>query len=323
MVNCTPGQLEWLGLELRRFEPISGRQPLRSCASVAISVTLGTVMDTTKQNEPVAFNYYEYAPHPRLASQVQCYWSMRTEKSRHGRITSRGLSKGYVDLIFATGGAFCEGAEQWLGETKDVRCYVVGPMPEAALAHSTAGLSAVGIRLRPGYAHSLLRTSCGELARGPVSARDIWPEMSTSFLEQVADADHALVRLGLLERILLERVVCKKTDPRDVRPALEIINATGGKTSIDRLMAAMGIGARQLERKFHEQVGLAPKRLCQIARIQHAIRLARSQTEPKWTDIVFESGFYDQAHFIRHFKSVTGLSPKSYMLEATLKLSER
>ncbi|HEY5955305.1 MAG TPA: helix-turn-helix domain-containing protein, partial [Polyangiaceae bacterium] len=269
-----------------------------------------------------ACSYREYKPHPALADRVWCYWSVHSEQARDVRITSRGLSKGHVDLIFATGGAFCEAAEQSLGETGDLRCYVVGPLPEAALAHSTGGLCAVGIKLRPGRAYPLLRTSCSTLAGCPVTVRSIWPEVSSSYLERVADASQATERLGLLERILLARVDKLRSESAEVRHALDIIGTTRGKTTIDALMEMLDIGARQLERQFREQVGLTPIRMCQIARIQHAIELARAEAKPNWPCIAFECGFYDQAHLIRHFKSVTGLSPNAYLAEATLKLSE-
>ncbi|MGE5784114.1 MAG: hypothetical protein ACM3ZE_05965, partial [Myxococcales bacterium] len=42
---------------------------------------------------------------------------MHAESAREERITSHGLSKGQIDLIFATGGDFCELAERWLGQT--------------------------------------------------------------------------------------------------------------------------------------------------------------------------------------------------------------
>lgn len=269
-----------------------------------------------------ACHYREYAPHPALARRVQCYWSVRVGDSRDKHLTSRGLSKGHVDLVFATGGAFCELAEQWLGQNGDIRCYLVGPLPEAALAHSTRGLFAVGIKMRPGWAYPLLRTSCNELTGCRATARDIWPEATASYLEQVADASSPEQRLRLLEQLLLTRVGTKTNENRDVCRALDVIGTTRGKTSIDSVVAGLDVGARQLEREFHRQVGLTPSRMCQIVRIQHALELARSQIKPNWSRIAFECGFFDQAHFIRQFKSVTGLSPNAYLSEATVKLSE-
>lgn len=267
-------------------------------------------------------HYREYAPHPALANNVQCYWSVRVGNSRNERITSRGLSKGHVDLVFATGGAFCELAEQWLGQTGNIRCYLVGPLQEAALAHSTSGLFAVGIKMRPGWAFPLLRTPCHELIGCRATAQDIWPEATSSYLEQVADADSAEQRLRLLEQLLLKRGGRTNNENRNVCRALELISTTRGRTSIDGVLAGLDVGARQLEREFHRQVGLTPRRMSQIVRIQHALELARGQSKPSWSRIAFECGFFDQAHFIRQFKSVTGLSPNAYLSEATVKLSE-
>lgn len=269
-----------------------------------------------------ACSYREYAPHPALADRVQCYWSVQAESTREERITSRGLSKGQIDLIFATGGAFCEVAERWLGQSGDIRCYLVGPLPEAALAHSTRGLFAVGIKMRPGWAYPLLRTACSELTGCRATAKDIWPEATSSYLAQVADATAPEARLRLLERLLLVRVDKARSESRHVVRALDVIGTTRGRTSIDRIVGELGVGGRQLEREFHRQVGLTPRRMCQIARVQHGLELARAQLKPNWSRIALECGFFDQAHFIRQFRSVTGLSPNSYLAEATVKLSE-
>lgn len=278
--------------------------------------------DVVRRGGSVTLGYREYAPHPRLAASVQCYWSLQAAPSHLSQIANRGLSKGYVDLIFATGGAFCESAERWLGETRDLRCYLVGPMPQAAIAHSTRGVFAVGIRLRPGHAHALLGVPCGDLAEAPAVVRDVLPEVGAACLERVAEAPEATERLTLFEAHLLARAERRRGAHRGILAALREIERSHGNTTMDQLLELVDVGARQLERLFYAQVGVTPQRMCQILRVQRAIGLVRAAPGLSWASIAKQSGFYDQAHFIRQFKSVTGTTPVKYFAEPSLKLSE-
>jgi AraC-like DNA-binding protein len=228
-----------------------------------------------------------------------------------------------VDLIVATSGAFCESAERWLGETEDVRCYVVGPLQNAAFTHSTRGVTVTGLRLRPGHGERLLGTSAHELTRAPVTLRDLWRGVTSHEIEQIANTPRWGDRLRLLEQVVLRRVASRPSIDPMVSKALQFVEATQGRISVDGLLARLDVGARHLERKFRQHVGLAPKKLCQIAQIRHALELVRRQSGPNWSRIAVDCGFYDQAHFIRHFKAVTGITPKAYLAEVTLKLSER
>ena len=39
------------------------------------------------------------------------------------------------------------------------------------------------------------------------------------------------------------------------------------------------------------------------------------QGKEPWLDITYDSGYYDQAHFIKNFKEFTGESPSAYGFE--------
>lgn len=71
----------------------------------------------------------------------------------------------------------------------------------------------------------------------------------------------------------------------------------------------MGMSLRQLERKFEQLVGLSPKQLARIIRFQSVFRSAGCTPAPAWAEVALDCGYYDQAHFIREFKQLSGQSP--------------
>jgi AraC-like DNA-binding protein len=77
------------------------------------------------------------------------------------------------------------------------------------------------------------------------------------------------------------------------------------QSSLDALISASGWSERQFRRRFQEIVGIGPKVYSRIVRFQRALR-AIDQCDP------IPSGYYDQAHFIREFKSFAGETPSAY-----------
>ena len=65
-----------------------------------------------------------------------------------------------------------------------------------------------------------------------------------------------------------------------------------------------------LVRTFHREVGMPPAAYRRALRVQAAQKLLR-RGEPL-RDVALTCGFYDQPHLTRHFKAVTGVTPKRY-----------
>ena len=80
---------------------------------------------------------------------------------------------------------------------------------------------------------------------------------------------------------------------------------------ITDLATAFGLSERTLSRRFAAATGHGPQAYLQHARIQHAMRLLETASDP--IDQVRRSaGYTDPAAFRRVFKQATGLSPSSY-----------
>ena len=69
---------------------------------------------------------------------------------------------------------------------------------------------------------------------------------------------------------------------------------------------------RTLERQFTEKVGVPPKLFARFKRFHNALSLINSQIPQSWSNIVYNCGYFDQAHFIKEFKTFTNNSPSEY-----------
>lgn len=79
---------------------------------------------------------------------------------------------------------------------------------------------------------------------------------------------------------------------------------------ITQLCAALGIGRRQLERRFQQDVGLSPAGYRQRLRMERA-RWLLLNTDLDVTAAGLECGFQDGAHFARAVRQAYGASPRA------------
>jgi len=83
-------------------------------------------------------------------------------------------------------------------------------------------------------------------------------------------------------------------------------------TKVEQIAQEYDMGMRRLQRLFDEYVGVSPKWVIQRYRLHEAAERIAAAHEPLWTDIALDLGYADQAHFIRDFKKLVGLSPAEY-----------
>lgn len=69
---------------------------------------------------------------------------------------------------------------------------------------------------------------------------------------------------------------------------------------------------RSLQRLFQREVGIGPKEVIRRFRLQEAAEMLLRDPRAACGDIALALGYFDQAHFIRDFKTVVGVAPDVY-----------
>ena len=95
--------------------------------------------------------------------------------------------------------------------------------------------------------------------------------------------------------------------------AVNTIVQSPNQFSIEQISNKVGYSQKHLIKLFKDNVGLTPKGFLKVIRFQKAIEEIAAAKEPSWTGIAYESGYYDQAHFINDFKSFSGFTPQQYL----------
>jgi AraC-like DNA-binding protein len=83
--------------------------------------------------------------------------------------------------------------------------------------------------------------------------------------------------------------------------------------SLENLSQQIYYSRRHLNRKSQSIFGISAEELITYKKFLHAVRQLHSN-HYSLTEIAHESGFFDQAHFCRTFKSYSGITARQYKL---------
>jgi AraC-like DNA-binding protein len=196
-----------------------------------------------------------------------CLWTQQID-SAGGEYLHPVLPDGCVDIV-------------WIGDAAPV---VAGPATRRVLVALPAGTGLVGIRLRPGWAAACLGLAADELRDQDVPLGEIW---------RGAGALAAPLRR---RACVFARLSASAAPDPAVRASVAWL-ARHPDGRISHLARITGLGNRQLQRRFREAVGYAPKTFQRIMRFQRLLLLASTCEELALA--AAGAGYADQAHMCR------------------------
>ena len=254
--------------------------------------------------------YAEYSPPPELASLVERFWLLEGAAQSKEGSADPVIPDGRVELIFHYGGPFWRHSAS--GEAvKQPVSLLVGQIVEPVVLAPDGPTGVAAIRLRPAAARTLLGFPLREVSGCFLDLGLIFPSVRR-LCERLAEASSDAERIRALAD-WLTAMACPP--PRQhIEAVVTAILRSGGQASIDSLAVRAGTSLRQLERQFHDDVGLTPKTFSRIIRLQAALRPVR-QGRPL-TDVALACGFYDQAHMTREFRELASMSPGAWQSHA-------
>jgi AraC-like DNA-binding protein len=120
-------------------------------------------------------------------------------------------------------------------------------------------------------------------------------------------------RIALIEDFLAAQKDVRPPDAM-VEAAVRAMRARRGKIPIRSLAQQIGVSQERFEKRFRREVGTSPKQYSSLLRLRFALNMYRPGRT--LTDLALAAGYYDQSHFIREFRAVTGESPLNFFRRA-------
>jgi AraC-like DNA-binding protein len=264
-------------------------------------------------NEP-SHSYREYLPAPALRPYVECYWHAVSEGPPGFRAVEPLIPDLKIELIFNAGDryAWTPGPGRPAELSPVFTC--IG-MRATALGITQAGkLDHFAIRMRPAGLAAFEPPPLLELTQRCIDVRDLWGPVTKELETRLGEARGVRERIAAADRFLLARLRSPVDGGALARSCAEAMQRASEVMTIADVARSHSVNYKRLERAFLRDVGLTPKHFAKVMRLQRALKLAISPSV-NLAAAALDSGYADQAHMTRDFKSLVGRSPRAFLAE--------
>lgn len=263
-------------------------------------------------------NYQVYNVSAELQPFVKCFWSLEDDQQEEP-VKQKVLPDGCMEMIFHYGDLYMQYFEDGSSIIQP-KSFVFGQITKYIEIAPTGVSGIISARFLPEGITPFINIPVTSLENRAVDIADIFGDGGKRLEENVVNANTIDERIKLIESFLLSKLTEPTTIDAITRSCVKAIFQSRGQIGVVELADKMNINCRNMERKFASAIGISPKQLARVARLQATLKMLDQKKINNLTSLAYENGYYDQSHFIKDFKEFTGISPKSFYAD-NLKLS--
>lgn len=253
------------------------------------------------------FTLKRYPPHEALRTFIKHYWIVEWSLPAGESFSQEVIPNPCVNLILEKG-----------------RMFFYGPSSRK-YSHELRNEGRVfGIKFKPGGFYPWIRKPISCLTDTPLSADRLLPrshqELETIFLDRQF-SHHELVHQ--MNQLLLPLLPPSDDIALQIEHITTHIQNHHELTKVDEVCAYFHMNKRKLQRLFQQYVGLTPKTVIRLYRLQNAAETLDRGSSISILKLCMDLGYHDQSHFIRDFKTVIGITPEAYIREHSAKINKQ
>ena len=253
-------------------------------------------------------------PTNTLAPYIKRYWAIENRLDKGEKCVQRIIPTGFSELTFYfTPRPKVLSVKKYLSD--NVALY--GHQKEFYDLELTGNLSVFSIVFQPQGLMQFFKFPLHEICNQNVPLQYINGQAGRDLEEKMAEASTFQQRVNIAETYFYNLLKNNYMDFefRRINHVVELIKRTHGIINVSLLASKACLSRKQFERVFSQQIGISPKQYLKIIRFQFSLFQKQQNNNLNITELAYESGYFDQSHFINDFKSFCGLTPKQYFTE--------
>jgi AraC-like DNA-binding protein len=169
-----------------------------------------------------------------------------------------------------------------------------------------------GIKFTPGGFFPFLGRSVSSLANHSIPVDQVFGNEVHGLERTVLATEDEEEMKGFADAFLLDHRPQPDEKTGLARQLVERILHEPDILTVDDFAASTGISVRSLQRLFNQYVGVNPKWVIRRYRLHELLEQMHSGRHLDWAQVAIDLGYFDQAHLINDFKSITGYAPTEY-----------
>lgn len=255
--------------------------------------------------------YREIMPAKPLQPYINCFWSI--EDVRDHELSDISFPDGCLEMIFNMGAPVWHASDHEHFKVNP-RVELIGQMTQPFSIRSNGTRSMLGVRFYPHTAGCFIQENISVFNDEILDPVEVWGSGFSELSERVFNTPGLSAQVTAIENFLIERLPQVDSKYQMVDHAVKKILVKKDKSDLSSIIDDCGISARYLQKLFLEYVGISPKLFIKIIRFQKTFKYL-TQQKSTLTAVAYECGYFDQSHFIRDFKLLSGTCPSEFLSE--------
>jgi len=186
-----------------------------------------------------------------------------------------------------------------------------GPQLSAQVNHFDKPRTLLGVRFTIGGMQHFFAGG-HECWHKQIKLSDVNYPLFNHMQQALSTAKHLAIAVGLLDELFIQYLSSNSVSDVGIQNILPRLIPSYQGIQMKSLADELFISQRKLNRMFSQNIGYSPKQLCKIFRVDASRRLLSARKAANNQELIYQLGYYDQAHFIHEFSELTGDTPNQY-----------
>lgn len=242
--------------------------------------------------------YSIIAPDIKLQSHVQYFWTLEVcQDSCNIPIRTFVDDSTGILLEFSSG----------VNKCSPRRSMIYGQTTSPTFNQNKEPFFVLGVLFQPYAIKELFHIDAHELTNRRINLNDFF---ETQFMDMIASNNNLFDKVHTLSTHISRNLPAIKYTDDLIKHCIFYIKKHNGMLTVKDLQVKFRISERQLERRFKDVVGVSPRHYLKITKFRHAVSILSGTSCNNLTDVALELNYFDQSHFIKQAKELSGLCPK-------------
>ncbi|TGL92394.1 AraC family transcriptional regulator [Leptospira barantonii] len=246
-------------------------------------------------NTQINSEHARYLPSERLQSLIEHHWTVRWDLRRKEPYLAQTLPHPSIHIVFEKGQSRIQG------------------IIEGKFSHLLEDEGFVwGIKFKPGAFYPFFQKPIRTLTNRSIPIESVFSVNVSKLEHSILTAKDNDQRIEITESILFERLPEIDANILWIQEVVQLILDQKEILRAEDVAQKVGVNLRTLQRLFSRYVGVTPKWVIQRYRLHEAAERLENGENVDGSGLALDLGYFDQAHFIKDFKSMIGISPEKY-----------
>ncbi len=256
-------------------------------------------------------NFKMCPPCSELKEIIQTIWFASTDKNLEEELKFKVLTDCASGLVFNFG-------DEIVHEIKDNQialkheCLILGPSKHLLTFKFLGRVSVIGIRFFPETGYFFFDKSMDLLKDQMILCSSTKFDDYQDLYQKLQNVKSENEAIELIEEFFLKVYRNKLSKEKPIISDILKYIKSNSNIELNTVLNQFGLSNRELQRLFKTYIGIHPNVLIRVLKMTAIKEQIKSESFKSLTELSYENGFYDQAHFNREFKTFMEETPKKY-----------